>query len=117
KGLTAEEGVQLFDLACEGADALMAPVRLDLAMLRQQTRDGLLLPILHELVESSVRRMAESSEGALAARLALVPVEEQRAVVLEFVREQVAAVFGEPPASLDVEATFKELGFDSLGVV
>jgi pimaricinolide synthase PimS1 len=117
KGLAAEEGVQLFDLACEGADPLMVPVRLDLAMLRQQTRDGLLLPILRELVESSVRRMSENSEGALAARLALVPVEEQQAVVLEFVREQVAAVLGEPPASLDVEATFKELGFDSLGVV
>lgn len=117
KALTSEEGMQLFDLACEGSDPLMVPMRLDLAMLREQTRDGLLLPILRDLVEASVRRVSDGSEGALAARLALVPAEEHQAVVLEFVREQVAAILGEPPESVDVDATFQELGFDSLGVV
>jgi acyl carrier protein len=117
KALTAEEGLQLFDLACEGADPLMVPLRLDLAVLREQTRDGLLMPLLRDLVETSVRRVSDGSEGALAARLALAPAQEHGAVVLEFVREHVAAIVGESPASIDVEATFKELGFDSLGVV
>jgi acyl transferase domain-containing protein/NADP-dependent 3-hydroxy acid dehydrogenase YdfG/acyl carrier protein len=118
KALTAEEGLQLFDLACEGADPLMVPLRLDLAVLGEQTRDGLLLmPLLRDLVETSVRRVSDGSEGALAARLALAPAQEHGAVVLEFVREHVAVVLGESPESIDVEATFKELGFDSLGVV
>jgi NAD(P)-dependent dehydrogenase (short-subunit alcohol dehydrogenase family)/acyl carrier protein len=118
KALTSEEGMQLFDLACEGADPLMVPVRLDLAMLREQARDGLLLlPLLRDLVGASVRRASEGSEGALAARLALVPPQEHGAVVLEFVREHVSVVVGEPLEGIDAQATFKELGFDSLGVV
>jgi acyl transferase domain-containing protein/NADP-dependent 3-hydroxy acid dehydrogenase YdfG/acyl carrier protein len=117
KALGAEEGMELFDLACEGTNPLMVPMRLDLAVLREQTRDGLMLPILRDLVDASVRRAADGSEGALAARLAAAPTQEHAVVVLEFVREQVAAVVGEPPDSIDVEATFKELGFDSLGVV
>jgi acyl carrier protein len=38
-------------------------------------------------------------------------------VVLAFVLEHIAAVMGSSPESVDGEQTFKELGFDSLGVV
>jgi acyl transferase domain-containing protein/NADP-dependent 3-hydroxy acid dehydrogenase YdfG/acyl carrier protein len=118
KALTAEEGLRLLDLACEGDDPLMVALRLDFAALREQAREGFLPPLLRDLAQTSVRRVSGRFGGALAARLAGAPADEHEAVVLAFVREQIAAVLGHSsPESIDVEETFKELGFDSLGVV
>ncbi len=118
KGLATDEALQLFDLSCEGADPLRVALRLDFAALRQQARDGLTVPIMSDLTQASVRRASDRSGGALAARLAGAPEHEHEAVVLAFLREQVAAALGLPaPESVDVNATFKELGFDSMGVV
>ena len=118
RGLTTEEGLQLLDLACAGADPLRIALRLDFAALREQAREGLTLPLLAELVQTSVRRASEHSSGSLAARLAGVPAPERQAVVLAFLRGHLAAVLGRSdPEGIDVEATFQELGFDSLGAV
>ncbi len=118
RGLTAEEGLQLLDLACEGTDPLMVALRLDFAVLRERAREGFLLPLLRDLVQTPVRRVAGRFGGVLAARLASAPADEHEAVVLAFVREQAAVVLGHSsPESIDVEETFKELGFDSLGAV
>jgi acyl transferase domain-containing protein/NADP-dependent 3-hydroxy acid dehydrogenase YdfG/acyl carrier protein len=118
RGLATDEALQLFDLSCEGTDPLQVALRLDFAALRQQARDGLTVPILSDLTQASVRRASDRSGGALAARLAGAPGHEHEAVVLAFLREQVAAALGHPaPESVDVNATFTELGFDSMGVV
>ncbi len=118
KGLATEEGLQLLDLACAGADPLRVALRLDFAVLREQARNGLTLPLLGELVQSAVRRVSDRSSGTLTARLAGVPAPERQAVVLAFLRGHVAAVLGRSdPEGIDVEATFQELGFDSLGAV
>ncbi len=118
RGLATDEALQLFDLSCEGTDPLQVALRLDFAVLRQQARDGLAVPILSDLTQASVRRASDRSGGALAARLAGAPGHEHEAVVLAFLREQIAAALGLPaPESVDVNATFKELGFDSMGVV
>jgi acyl transferase domain-containing protein/acyl carrier protein len=116
--ISAEEGMQLFDLACEGADPLMVAVGLDFATLRELAREGFLPPLLRELVQTSVRRVSGRVGGVLAERLAGAPEEEHEAVVLTFLLEQIAVVLGQSsPESIDSEETFKELGFDSLGVV
>ncbi|MFI5003519.1 MAG: SDR family NAD(P)-dependent oxidoreductase [Solirubrobacterales bacterium] len=118
RALTAEEGLQLLDLACEGADPLMVALRLDFTALREQAHEGFLPPLLRDLVQASVRRVSGRSGGVLAARFAGAPADEHEAVALAFVREQIAAVLGHSsPESIDVEQTFKELGFDSLGAV
>jgi acyl carrier protein len=118
KALTSEEGLQLLDLACDSVDPLTIALRLDFGVLREQAREGFLLPLLRDLVQASVRHVSDGSGGVLAARLAGVPEHEHQEVVLGFLREQVAAVLGHSsPEDVDVDLTFKELGFDSLGVV
>jgi acyl transferase domain-containing protein/NADP-dependent 3-hydroxy acid dehydrogenase YdfG/acyl carrier protein len=118
KTLSSEEGLRLFDIARDGVDPLAIALRLDFAALRAQARDGLLPPLLGDLAKASVRRVSDGSGGVLAARLADVPAHEQEAVVLEFLCEHIAAALGHASAeSIEVDATFKELGFDSLGAV
>ena len=118
RALSSEEGLQLLDLACEGADPFLIALRLNFAVLREQARDGFLHPLLRELVPTSLRRVSDGSGGVLAARLASAPPHEHEAVVLGFLREQIAAILGHSsPEDVDVTLTFKELGFDSLGVV
>jgi acyl transferase domain-containing protein/NADP-dependent 3-hydroxy acid dehydrogenase YdfG/acyl carrier protein len=116
KAFPNEEGLELFDLAREGAEPFTVALRLNFAALGEQARDGFLPPLMSDLVRDSMRRVG--SGKALAARLAGVPADEQRAVVLQFLREHIAVVLGYSSVeSVDVELTFNELGFDSLGVV
>jgi malonyl CoA-acyl carrier protein transacylase/short-subunit dehydrogenase/acyl carrier protein len=116
--LSAEEGLALFDLAYSGPKPLAIALRLDFAALRQQARDGVLLPLMSELARTSPHRAPEGSGGPLFTRLAGVGAHEREAVVGDFLREQIAAVLGHTVAEeIDTDMTFKELGFDSLGVV
>jgi acyl transferase domain-containing protein/NADP-dependent 3-hydroxy acid dehydrogenase YdfG/acyl carrier protein len=118
RSLTAEEGFELLDLAWTGGEPLTVALRLDFTTLRANAREGFLPPLMRDIVKAPMRRVSERSGGELAARLVHVPVDQHEAVVLEFLCEQIAAVLGHPSAeSIDPEATFKELGFDSLGVV
>ena len=111
--LSTELGLELFDRARRRDDALLVPVRLDLAALRAQARAGLLPPLLRGLVKSPARRT-----GSLAQRLAGVPETDRERVVLELVRAQVAAVLGHASTdAIDPDRAFKELGFDSLSAV
>ena len=57
----------------------------------------------------------ELAGGSLARRVAAAPESERRQVVLETVREQIAAVLGyDSAADIDPERALLELGFDSL---
>ena len=111
RALTAEEGLRLLDLACDGADPLMVALRLDFAALREQARDGFLSPLMRDLVQTSVRSVSGRFGGVLAARLAAAPAARARGVVLAFLREQIAVVLGHSsPESVDVEQRSKSLG-------
>ncbi|MEU3189033.1 type I polyketide synthase, partial [Streptomyces sp. NPDC006923] len=121
-GLTASEGLALFDAASSSAEAVLVPMRLDLAALRAQVSRGeALLPLLTGLVRVPLRRALEAGApvGALAQRLAgLSTTAEQHAVLLDIVRTQVAAVLDyEGAREVESGRSFRELGFDSLTAV
>ncbi|MGA5817704.1 SDR family NAD(P)-dependent oxidoreductase [Kitasatospora sp. NPDC094028] len=114
--LSQERGLDLFDLALGSDAALLAPVQLDTAALRAQARSGLLPALLRGLAPVPARRGATG--GSLAQRLAGVEQPERERIVLDAVREQVAAVLGHASAAaIDTERAFKDLGFDSLSAV
>ncbi|MFD7505217.1 type I polyketide synthase, partial [Streptomyces sp. NPDC059850] len=122
QALSAAEGLELFDAARGADEALLVPVRLDLAAVRAEAASsGVVAPLLRGLVRTSVRRTAEGAAagtGALAQRLAGLGEAEQLALLLTLVRTQVAAVLGYGSAeSVDPERAFRDLGFDSLTAV
>ncbi|WP_030242519.1 beta-ketoacyl reductase, partial [Streptomyces lavendulae] len=119
--LSAAEGVALFDSACASGQALLVPVRLDLAALRAAARGGMLPPLLSGLVRMPSRRAARggtAAGGAFARQLTALPQDQRPGAVLELVRGQVAAVLGfAGPEAVDPARSFSEVGFDSLTAV
>jgi len=117
--LAAADGLALFDLARVTDDALLAPVKLDLATLRGA---GEVHPLLRGLVRAPARRTAAVAGKAEPASwsqwLAGKSKTEQDELLLDLVVGQVAVVLGYESA-LDIKPTlaFKELGFDSLSAV
>ncbi|MGA6160982.1 SDR family NAD(P)-dependent oxidoreductase, partial [Stenotrophomonas sp. NPDC087984] len=119
--LSATEGLELFDTAYRTDEALLVPVRLDLAVLRAEAASaGVVAPLLRGLVRVPARRAAEgaAASGALARRLAGLSEAEQLDALLELVRTQVAAVLGHDSLdTVEPHRSFRELGFDSLTAV
>ncbi|MFC0599784.1 type I polyketide synthase [Streptomyces palmae] len=111
--LSADQGLALFDAALAQDQALLAPVRLDLAALRRLDED--LPAILRGLIPAR-RRAARSDESRrLAQRLAGRPEAEQLRLLTELVRGQAAMVLGHPDSgAIGADRAFTELGFDSL---
>ncbi|MFF7638649.1 type I polyketide synthase, partial [Kitasatospora sp. NPDC008050] len=120
RGLTAAEGLALFDAALGADTATVLPMRLDLAALRKDAGPEI-APLLRGLLRAPARRAtrAGSAGGSeLTARLLALPAGEREAALLELVRARVAAVLGYADASaVEGGRAFKELGFDSLTAV
>jgi acyl transferase domain-containing protein/NAD(P)-dependent dehydrogenase (short-subunit alcohol dehydrogenase family)/acyl carrier protein len=115
--MSAEDGLALFDAALALDEAHLVPVRLDQAALRKQASAGTLSPVLRGLVRTPARRVSDVG-APLTERLARLVAAERRALVLDLVRRQVAAVLGHTsPDTVDAQRPFKELGFDSLTAV
>ncbi|HET6705937.1 type I polyketide synthase [Amycolatopsis sp.] len=117
--VTAEQGLALFDAATATADAVIAPLRVDVAALRARTDE--LPALLRGFVPPKARRTAKAAkaaDNALAAELAALADSERDRVLLDIVRTQVATVLGYTDKSeVDGARAFKELGFDSLAAV
>ncbi|MEV5986270.1 type I polyketide synthase [Streptomyces sp. NPDC052051] len=112
-----QEGLALFDAALRSPEALLVPVRLDLARLRAAD-PGTVPPLLRGLVRT-VRRTASGADVAeadsLRRRLAALGGDERLDALAELVRARVADVLGHTGAdAVDPERPFKDLGFDSL---
>ncbi|MFJ9697864.1 SDR family NAD(P)-dependent oxidoreductase [Kitasatospora sp. NPDC101183] len=108
-------GLELLDLALASPEPLLLAATLHSAGLRAA---GAVPPVFRELVRAAGRPSNRAQEKPLAERLAGVPAEERDAVVLRLVRGEVAVVLGHAdPATVPVERSFKELGFDSLTAV
>ncbi|WP_335984604.1 acyl carrier protein, partial [Streptomyces sp. CA2R106] len=116
--LPSELGLELLDAAQKVDAALVAPVLLDLAALREQARAGTAVPLLAGLVRTPGRTAKAGGGGSLAARLAGVDREQWEQIALDLVTAQVAAVLGHASAAaVDPGRAFKDLGFDSLAAV
>jgi acyl transferase domain-containing protein/NADPH:quinone reductase-like Zn-dependent oxidoreductase/acyl carrier protein len=117
-GLSSAEGLELFDAALGCSEALVLPVRLDMAALRARARAGVTPPLLRGLIRARPRRALGGVGDSLARRLAGVPAQERETLVLELVREEAAAVLGHASSqAIDPGLAFSDLGFDSLGAV
>ncbi len=115
--LSAERGLELFDAANALAEGLVLPIALDTAVLRAQSEDGEIPPLLRSLVRAPARRAREGTQ-AFARRLAAVAEGERGSVVLEMVLNEVAAVLGQAsPAAIGKQRAFNELGLDSLSAL
>ncbi|MFC9249523.1 SDR family NAD(P)-dependent oxidoreductase [Streptomyces sp. NPDC057136] len=117
--LTAQDGLALFDLAGSVAGAALLPVSLDLPVLRAAAGSGALPPLLRGLVRTTVRRIADGGRAdTVRRRLLDAPEGERAALLLELVRDEVAAVLGHASgAVIEEERAFNEIGFDSLTAV
>ncbi|WP_438860656.1 SDR family NAD(P)-dependent oxidoreductase, partial [Amycolatopsis solani] len=106
-------GLALFDRAVAADQAVLAPVRLELAALRRQPATPALL---HGLLPPQRRQAATAvTKSSFADRLAGLGAEDRNRQVLELVRGLVAGVLGyASAAAVEPARAFKELGFDSL---
>ncbi len=115
EAFSSAEGLELFDAALATGEALMVPVRLDMATLRAQAIHGELPALLGELIRLPARRATGASNRLLRERLIGLSETERRRAVLELVRAEVATVLGHASsAAIDASRAFNELGFDSL---
>ncbi|QES53621.1 polyketide synthase [Streptomyces venezuelae] len=120
-GLSSDEGLALLDTAHRTGDAHLVPMQLDLASLRQA--DASMVPaLLRGLVRTTARRTVEATATGtgtpLVEQLVRLPAGERDALLLDLVRDQVAAVLGHAtPDAVEPGRAFKDLGFDSLTAV
>ncbi|AQA11939.1 type I polyketide synthase [Streptomyces malaysiensis] len=123
--LSSRDGLELFDTACGvGGEAVLVPLHLDTAPLREQAAEGALPAVFRGLVRAPARRRAVSAGAAdtggpsLARRLAGLAEAEREKAVLDLVRGQAAAVLGFADAeAVGAARGFLEQGFDSLTAV
>ncbi|WP_406277454.1 type I polyketide synthase [Nocardia sp. NBC_00881] len=119
------EGVRLFDASLAHSEALLAPIRFDASVLSRESEIDTVPAVLRGFVRRSARPAqaardvsAGHAASSLGARLAGVPEVQRGEVVLEEVRNQVAAVLGHDSGDdIRPEQRFDEIGFDSLGAV
>ncbi|WP_406473756.1 type I polyketide synthase [Streptomyces platensis] len=118
--LSTEEGMTLFDAALRADEPAMLPARLDVSVFRGAPAEAV-PPLLRGLVRTPARRTvaaAPRSADDFAQRLTGLTADEIDGVLLDFVREQAAAVLGHgSPASVEPGRAFNEMGFDSLTAV
>ncbi|WP_378741115.1 type I polyketide synthase [Nocardia brasiliensis] len=117
--MTVEQGVALFDSAIGQHRPVVLAMHLDRLILAEQARAGTLPPLMSELLPTRVRREAAAGEGLRGfERLLGLSESEQRQLILEIVRAQVATVLGHAgPEAVDANHSFHDLGFDSLTAV
>ncbi len=112
--IETERGLELLDLALGRPEPLLVPAELDRHSLRSRASAGNLPAVLRGLFPLA----AEPRRASLAERLAGLSGEALQAAALDLVSAEIAAVLGHASAeSIDPDAAFKDLGFDSLAAV
>ncbi|MEU8825804.1 type I polyketide synthase [Streptomyces sp. NPDC048636] len=115
-GLSAEEGMALFDATLHAPRSVVLPMKLNFTVLRAEAADGSVPPLLRRLIRQG-RRTAQPGGGAdaLVERLARAGAGDQEQILLDLVRQEAAAVLGHSSAAtVRPDLAFKEVGFDSL---
>ncbi|MEU8252232.1 KR domain-containing protein, partial [Nonomuraea sp. NPDC048916] len=113
--LGMDEALALFDASLAAEDAVVLPIRFDLAVLRARADEA--PAMLRGLAPRPPARRASATEG-LARRLTGMAPADREEFLVALVSGQVAAVLGhQDPGAIDVGRAFSELGFDSLSAV
>ncbi|MFZ1155277.1 MAG: SDR family NAD(P)-dependent oxidoreductase, partial [Solirubrobacteraceae bacterium] len=116
--LSNEEGLRLLDIASTLNEAVVAPARLDVTALRAQAGTDELHALLRGVISVRSRQTTNTSDRSLARLLAHTPKDRHQQVILELVRAQTAQALGHNTVDrVDVQRSFKDLGFDSLAGV
>ncbi|GAA3435872.1 type I polyketide synthase [Kutzneria kofuensis] len=121
--LSPDEGMELFDAALGSGQPLLVPAKLDLGSVRADAAAGTAVPYLLRNLVRAGRKQARTvnvgdERGRLAERLAGLPAAEQKQVLLDVVRAQVASVLGyDASHHIDADQGLFELGFDSLTAI
>ncbi|BBX61829.1 polyketide synthase [Mycobacterium saskatchewanense] len=122
--MSSDEALQLLDTAMIVGEPFLLPAHIDFAALRVKFDGGTLPPMFVDLINAPTRRQvddtlaAAKSKSALLQRLEGLPEDEQRAILLDLVRSNIATVLGSAsPEAIDPDRAFQELGFDSLTAV
>ncbi|MEU1426172.1 SDR family NAD(P)-dependent oxidoreductase [Nocardia sp. NPDC005746] len=117
--MSDEQGLALFDAALVQPRSGVVAARIDSAALAARSRAGVLAPMLEGMLPT-IRRSPSGAAGAVGLRQRLVGLTptERKALVLDTVRGQVAAVLGhDSGAAVAADRSFRDLGFDSLTAV
>jgi acyl transferase domain-containing protein/NAD(P)-dependent dehydrogenase (short-subunit alcohol dehydrogenase family)/acyl carrier protein len=115
--LSAERGLELFDLALAAQDPVVLAAQLDMSVLRAEARSGAITPLLRGLVRVATSPPSQEG-GSLEGRLAALETGERTELLLELVRAETAGVLGlSSPGAVGPTRAFKEAGFDSLAAV
>ncbi|MFF1612363.1 SDR family NAD(P)-dependent oxidoreductase [Amycolatopsis sp. NPDC058278] len=110
--LSTEDGLRLLDRAHSVTRSLVVPARLDLLALPRMAPG----PLTRRA--TAAPRTVGGSGPDLRARLAALPEAEREPVLVNLVREHVAAVLGyAEPTLIGADRGFQDLGFDSLKAV
>ncbi|TDD30904.1 SDR family NAD(P)-dependent oxidoreductase [Actinomadura sp. KC06] len=117
--LSTQDGLELFDRTLRTGAPVLAPVRLDVGVLRSHAASGGVPAMLHGLARVPARRTAEAGGApSLERRLAGLNAQERARFLLDLVRGHVAAVLGhDDKDAVEPERAFSELGFTSLTAV
>ncbi|MGW7692506.1 SDR family NAD(P)-dependent oxidoreductase [Streptomyces asiaticus] len=123
KANSTEEGLALLDAACHHGHPHLLALHLDAGSLAAQVAGTLPTPLRAlATVGGSGRARPTAATGGQntdwAGRLRGLPFAEQHRLLLNLVRTQAATVLGHAdPGVVQPDASFKDLGFDSLTAV
>ncbi|WP_171053005.1 type I polyketide synthase [Streptomyces marianii] len=118
RALSDREGLALFDAACAGDVPVLAAAGIDPAAMDPESAPALVRSLVPAARRQAAAPRAADRPAELRARLARTPEPEHRHLLVELVREQVAAVLGHAdPDTVAAERRFQDLGFDSLTAV
>ncbi|HEV2634960.1 MAG TPA: SDR family NAD(P)-dependent oxidoreductase [Actinocrinis sp.] len=122
--LSADEGLVLLDLALARDEAVLMPIRVDVAGMRAQAARGAEVPALLRGLAGPTRLAAAATAGqragadALRRQLAVLSAADRDRALTDLVRTHVAAVLGHASAgAVETGRAFTDLGFDSLTAV
>ncbi|WP_051341808.1 type I polyketide synthase [Pseudonocardia spinosispora] len=124
--LSAEQGCALLDLAATRDDALLVPIRLDVAGIRAQAALGTELAPLWRVLTGGASRPPVASTGpaagsaaeSLRGELTRLSGSDRTRLLLDLVRGHAAAALGHAtPEAIEPRRAFRDLGFDSLTAV
>jgi polyene macrolide polyketide synthase len=117
-GLTDEQGLSLLDAALAAGEPLAIAAGLDASVLRAMASNGQVPALLRGMIRVRSRDSTGSARRSFARLLEQAPEDGRASLVLDLVRGETARVLGHRNHdAVDVQRTFKDLGFDSLAGV